>query len=106
VYLALAAQLLAGLDGIKNRIDPTAEGYGPIDKNIFTWTEEERGRIRSLPTSLSEACNALEADMAFLLEGDVFDQGQLKDYIAHLRAHEADVRNRPHPYEMALYFDV
>ena len=106
VYLALAAQLLAGMDGIRNRIDPTAEGFGPIDQNIFTWDEEQRRKIRSLPTSLTEACSALEGDMAFLLAGDVFDQGQLEDYLAHLRAHEADVRNRPHPYEMALYFDV
>ncbi len=106
VYLALAAQLLAGLDGIQRRLDPTALGFGPIDQNIFGWTEEQRRKIRSLPTSLAEACDALEADMDFLLAGDVFDRLQLEDYLVQLRIREAAVRNRPHPYEMALYFEA
>ena len=106
VYLALAAQLLAGIDGIRKRIDPTAEGFGPIDQNIFSWTDAQRAKVRSLPTSLTEACAALEQDMGFLLEGEVFDRLQLEDYLGHLRAHESDVRARPHPYEMSLYFDV
>ncbi len=106
VYLALAAQLMAGLDGILKRIDPRAEGFGPIDKNVFALTEEERRKIRSLPTSLSEACDALEQDHQFLLKGDVFDEGQLADYIRHLRADDAAVRNRPHPYEVGKYFDA
>jgi glutamine synthetase len=106
VYLALAAQLMAGLDGIAKKIDPTAEGFGPIDKNIFTWSEEERKSIRSLPTSLVEACDALESDHEFLLAGDVFDHDQILDFIKHLRADDAAVRNRPHPFEVGRYFDA
>jgi glutamine synthetase len=106
VYLALAAQLMAGIDGIRNRIDPTAEGFGPFDVNLFTWSEEERRKIKPLPTSLRQACLALENDMDFLLEGDVFDRGQLNDWIKTLLQHHSAVRNRPHPYELTLYYDV
>jgi glutamine synthetase len=106
VYLALAAQLMAGLDGIAKRIDPTAEGFGPIDKNVFALSEEERRTIRSLPTSLAQACDALEEDHDFLLAGDVFDATMLADYIRHLRADDAAVRERPHPFEVGRYFDA
>lgn len=106
IYLALAAQLMAGLDGIAKKIDPTAEGFGPIDQNIFSWSEEQRKSVRSLPTSLAEACDALEADHDFLLAGDVFDRDQLLDFVKHLRADDASVRNRPHPFEVGRYFDV
>jgi glutamine synthetase len=106
VYLALAAQLMAGIDGIMRKIDPREAGFGPIDGNIFNWSEEQRRTIRSLPTSLSEACDALESDHDFLLAGGVFDRKQLLDFIAHLRANDADVRNRPHPYEVGKYFDA
>ncbi len=106
VYLALAAQLLAGIDGIQKQMDPTALGFGPIDQNIFSWSEEQRRSIKSLPTSLTEACAALEGDMDFLLAGGTFDRLQLEDYLLHLRSQEAAVRNRPHPYEMALYFEA
>ena len=106
VYLALAAQLLAGIDGIQKKMDPTALGFGPIDQNIFGWSEEQRKKIKSLPTSLTEACDALESDMDFLLAGGAFERLQLEDLLKHLRAQEAAVRNRPHPYEMALYFEA
>ena len=107
VYLALAAQLLAGLDGIARQIDPQASGFGPIDANIFAWTEEQRRQIKPLPASLLEACRALESDHAFLLRGGVFDEGLIADWIAHkLNEEYYQVRNRPHPYEMTLYFDV
>jgi glutamine synthetase len=106
VYLALAAQLMAGIDGILNKIDPRAEGFGPVDKNVFALSDEERRKIKSLPTSLSEACDALESDHDFLLAGDVFDGAQLADYVTHLRADDANVRNRPHPFEVGKYFDV
>jgi len=107
VYLALAGQLLAGLDGILNKIDPTENGFGPIDQNIFAWTDEQRKKIKPLPSSLREACEALERDHDFLLAGGVFDEGQIADWISHKLDEEYyQVRNRPHPYEMALYFDV
>ena len=102
-----AGQLLAGLDGILNQIDPTENGFGPIDQNIFAWTDEQRKKIRPLPSSLRQVCEALEHDHDFLLAGGVFDEGQIADWISHkLNEEYYQVRNRPHPYEMALYFDV
>jgi len=107
VYMALAAMLLAGLDGIKNEIDPTAHGFGPIDQNIFAWSEEQRATIKGLPYSLNEALIALEADHEFLTAGDVFTPEMLAQWVSHKRNQEYyQVRNRPHPYEMSLYFDV
>ncbi|RLC95866.1 MAG: type I glutamate--ammonia ligase [Chloroflexi bacterium] len=107
VYLALAAQLLAGLDGIRRRIDPTEAGFGPIDANVFSWTDEQRAAIRSLPASLKGALDALAEDHDFLLAGDVFDEDLIERWIAFKMDDEYyQVRNRPHPYEMELYFDV
>lgn len=107
VYLMLAAQLMAGLDGILNKIDPTAAGFGPIDENIFGWSDEQRARIKSLPNSLDTALRALAADHAFLTVGGVFSEEMLYQWIDYKRNQEYyPVRNRPHPYEMSLYFDV
>jgi len=107
VYLALAAQLLAGLDGIKNKIDPTEAGFGPFDANIFAWTEEQRSSIKSLPATLNEALIALEHDHDYLLAGEVFSPELIKQWIDYKRNQEYyQVRNRPHPYEMYLYYDV
>ncbi|MEW6094127.1 MAG: hypothetical protein AB1531_09205, partial [Chloroflexota bacterium] len=107
VYLMLAAMLMAGLDGIRNNIDPTANGFGPIDQNIFAWSEEQRAAIKSLPASLNEALRALEADHDFLLAGGVFSEELIKQWVDYKRNTEYfAVRNRPHPYEMSLYFDV
>ena len=107
VYLALGAMLMAGLDGIRNKIDPTAAGFGPIDQNVFAWTEEQRSRIKPLPSSLNEALHALEIDHGFLTTGGVFTEEMLNQWIDFKRQQEYyAVRNRPHPYEMNLYFDV
>jgi glutamine synthetase len=106
IYLALAAQLMAGIDGILNKIDPTAEGFGPFDVNLFSWSEEERKKIRALPTSLDQACDALEQDHDFLLAGGVFDKLQLEDWLKALRQHQTSVNNRPHPFEISLYYDA
>jgi glutamine synthetase len=106
-YLALAAQLLAGIDGIRRCIDPTTAGFGPIDANIFAWSDEQRGAIKHLPGSLNEALQALEADHGFLLAGEVFSPELLEQWIAYKRhAEYYQVRNRPHPFEMQLYFDA
>jgi len=106
-YLALAAQLMAGLDGIRRQIDPTAAGFGPIDANIFSWSDERRAAIKHLPGSLKEALDALQADHEFLLHGEVFSEELLDQWVAFKREAEYyPVRNRPHPYEMQLYFDV
>jgi glutamine synthetase len=107
VYLALAAQLMAGLDGILNEIDPTEAGFGPFDTNIFDWPLEERKKIKGLPASLGQALEALDADHEFLLAGDVMDAEFIQDWIDYKMTHEhLEVRDRPHPYEMALYFDA
>jgi glutamine synthetase len=107
VYLALAAQLLAGLDGIQRQIDPGEAGFGPIEANIFTWSAEQRADIRGLPSTLNEALVALEKDHEFLLAGEVFSQELLQQWVDFKREQEYyPVRNRPHPYEMSLYFDV
>ncbi len=107
VYMALAAQLLAGLDGIHKQIDPTQAGFGPIDANIFAWSEQQRTQIKSLPDSLNSALTALEQDHEFLLAGDVFSDLLINQWVDFKRNQEYyQVRNRPHPYEMSLYFDV
>jgi glutamine synthetase len=106
IYLALAVQLMAGIDGIRRELDPSALGFGPFDANIFTWSEEQRKTIRPLPASLREALDALERDHAFLLAGDVFDAGQIAEWIKVRRDEYFAVRNRPHPIEVTMYFDV
>jgi len=105
-YLAATVQLMAGLDGIRKKIDPSAGGFGPIDDDIFSWPEEKRRQIKSLPASLEEALDALEADHEFLLEGGVFSEELIGRWISHKRRESRAVRNRPHPYEVELYFDL
>jgi glutamine synthetase len=107
IYLALAAQLLAGLDGIRQQIEPGALGFGPIDANIFAWSEEQRAGIHKLPSSMREAMLALQDDHAFLLAGGVFSPELIQQWVeTKLEAEYYQVRNRPHPYEVSLYFDV
>ncbi|MCB9004083.1 MAG: type I glutamate--ammonia ligase [Ardenticatenaceae bacterium] len=107
IYLMLAAQLMAGLDGIRRQIDPTEVGFGPIDEDVFGWDETKKASISALPDSLEAALQALEADHEFLLAGDVFSAEMIEQWIAFKReAEHLQVRNRPHPYEMELYFDV
>jgi glutamine synthetase len=102
-YLAFAAMLMAGLDGIENRIDPGQ----PMDKDVYDLTEEELASVPSMPGSLEEALDALQADHAFLLKGDVFTEELLRTYVSYKRSQEVDaIRQRPHPYEFALYYDI
>lgn len=104
-YLAMAAMLMAGIDGMRKQIDPTVEGFGPFDEDIFSWTPEKRATIKSLPTSLDEALNALAEDHDFLLVEDVFTEELIRDWTKAKRAEIDDLRKRPHPYEMERYFD-
>ncbi len=102
-YLCFAALLMAGLDGIQNRIDPGE----PMDKDLYELPPEELKLIKQVPGSLAEVLDALEADHEFLLRGDVFTSDLIEAYIAYKRQVEVDpVRMRPHPYEFTLYFDV
>ena len=104
-YLAFAAMLMAGLDGIRKKIDPRELGYGPIDKNIYELSEAEKNEIRSVPASLDEALDALETDHEFLTEGGVFTKSFIDNYIEFKRGEAKAVSIRTHPYEYALYFD-
>ncbi|WNQ10184.1 type I glutamate--ammonia ligase [Paenibacillus aurantius] len=103
-YLAFAAMLLAGLDGIEKKIDPRELGYGPFDKNIYELPEEELREIRSVPASLDEALDALAADSEFLTQGGVFSQDFITNYIEFKRGEAKSVAIRIHPQEYALYF--
>jgi glutamine synthetase len=106
-YLTFAALLCAGLDGIRRGIDPTKEGMGPLDRNIYDLSPDEYEKIRSVPGSLDEALAALEADHEFLLEGGVFTRDVIDTWIGLKMSSEADeVRLRPTPHEYFLYFDV
>ncbi|MEI7025968.1 type I glutamate--ammonia ligase [Paenibacillus sp. y28] len=104
-YLAFAAMLMAGLDGIKRKLDPRALGYGPLDKNIYDLPEEDKKEIRSVPRDLDAALDALEADHEFLTEGGVFSQDFLNNYIEFKRAEAKSVNIRINPFEYGLYFD-
>lgn len=102
-YLCFAALLMAGLDGIQNRIDPG----DPFDKDLYELPVEEAKLIKQVPGSLGDVLDALEADHEFLLKGDVFTTDLLEGYIKYKRQTELDaVRMRPHPHEFSLYFDV
>lgn len=104
-YLAFAAMLLAGLDGIKRKLDPVALGYGPFDKNIYELPEEDKKEIRSVPGTLDEALDALEADSEFLTESGVFTKDFIDNYVALKRSEAKAVAIRVHPHEYSLYFD-
>jgi glutamine synthetase len=102
-YLCFAALLMAGLDGVQNRIDPGE----PMDKDLYELPPEEAKQVRQVPGSLGAVLDALEADHEFLLKGDVFTTDLLEAYIAYKREIEVDpVRMRPHPHEFTLYYDV
>lgn len=101
-YLACAAQLMAGLDGIQNKIHPGE----PLDKNLYDLPPEELAQVPHVPDSLRGALEALEGDFEFLTKGDVFTADFIENFIAMKRAEYDAVRLRPHPYEFHLYFDV
>lgn len=104
-YLAFAAMLMAGLDGIKRKINPTELGYGPVDKNIYELSEDDKANIRSVPASLEEALDALAADYEFLTEGGVFTKDFIDNYIKFKRNEAKSVAIRVHPHEYSLYYD-
>ncbi|MFQ5803543.1 MAG: type I glutamate--ammonia ligase [Candidatus Methylomirabilales bacterium] len=102
-YLAFAAMLMAGLDGIQNKIDPGS----PLDKDIYELPPEELAEVPAVPASLGEALDALERDHEFLLNGDVFTEDVIETWLWYKRTKEVDpVRLRPHPYEFVLYYDL
>ncbi len=102
-YLAFSAMLMAGLDGIRNRIEPPE----PIDKDLYELPPEEHAQIAQVPTSLEGALDALAADHDYLTEGDVFTPDLIQTWIDYKRHQEIDsLRQRPHPHEFSLYYDL
>ncbi len=104
-YLAFPAMLMAGLDGVRRKLNASA--FGPMDVNTYELSGEDATKVRSVPGSLGAVLTALEADHEFLLEGDVFTEDLLETWISYKRVRELqEVNIRPHPYEFYLYFDV
>ena len=102
-YLAFPALLMAGLDGIRNKIEPV----DPVDKDLYELPPEELAEVPQVPGSLEGALLALETDHDFLLEGGVFTEDVITHWIDYKRAHEVDeLRLRPHPWEFYLYYDI
>jgi glutamine synthetase len=102
-YLAFSAMLLAGLDGVQNRIDPGE----PLEKDIYDLSPEELKDVPTLPGTLDDSLKALEADHEFLLKGDVFTPQLIERWIGYKRDKEiTPMRMRPHPLEFSLYFDI
>jgi len=102
-YLALAAMLMAGLDGIERRLDPGA----PMDVDLYELAAHDGESVKQVPGSLGEVLDALEADHEFLLRGGVFTEDLIQTWIQWKRTREVDaVRLRPHPWEFHLYYDV
>jgi glutamine synthetase len=101
-YLCYTALLLAGLDGVLNKIEPGE----PMDKNMYELPPEQLAKVPQVPSSLGEALDHLEKDHKFLLQGDVFTADFLEMWISHKRKEADALRLRPHPYEFHLYYDV
>ncbi|RLP09594.1 type I glutamate--ammonia ligase [Propionibacterium australiense] len=101
-YLAFAAQLMAGIDGIQNKIEPPA----PIDKDLYELPPEEYDQVDQVPSSLAEVLDALEEDNEYLLAGDVFTPDLIDTWIDMKREEIAELQQRPHPYEFDLYYQI
>jgi glutamine synthetase len=102
-YLAFSAMLMAGLDGIKKKIEPPA----PIDEDLYELHDDRKKSIKMVPGSLSESLDALEKDHAFLLQGDVFTPDVVETWLSMKRSKDvAAINLRPHPYEFFLYYDA
>ncbi len=102
-YLAFAAMLMAGIDGVVNKIDPGQ----PMDVDLYDLPREQADIIQQVPGSLEESLDALEQDHDFLLQGDVFTKDVIETWLEYKRTSEVDeIRQRPHPYEFFLYYDA
>lgn len=105
-YFCYAAILMAGLDGIKNKIDPHANGWGPYDVNLYHLSEEEKAKLKHLPTSLTEALDALEKDNDYLTAGGVFPKELIANFIKSKRAEVSEMNKIPHPAEFDKYYNL
>ena len=105
-YLCYSAIVMAAIDGIQKKSDPTRLGFGPYDKNMWFLTEEEQKVVKSLPKSLEEAAVALEKDYQFLLNGGVFSQDLINNQLKKIRKDEEEISMAPHPLEFQKYYDL
>ena len=105
-YFCYAAILMAGLDGIKNKIDPHENGWGPYDMNLFHLSDEEKAKLSHLPTRLEDALDALEADHDYLTAGGVFPEELISNFIKTKRNECREIANIPHPAEFDKYFNI
>ena len=105
-YLCYSAILMAGLDGIKNQIDPHENGWGPYDVNLYSLSNEEKAKLKALPTSLEAALDALEADHDYLMAGGVFPELLIKNFISSKRQECREMAAIPHPAEFAKYYNI
>lgn len=106
-YLAYTALLMAGIDGVINKIDPVSEGFGPYDVNVFELPDDEKAKIKTLPKSLLEALDALKQDNEFLMRGQVFDKHFIENWIDFKYKKEyLPSSTVPTPYEFELYYDL
>ncbi|MBQ4638977.1 MAG: type I glutamate--ammonia ligase [Clostridia bacterium] len=105
-YFCYAAILMAGLDGIKNQIDPHENGWGPYDMNLYHLSDEEKAKLHHLPTSLEQALDALEQDHDYLTAGGVFPETLLKNFIKGKRQECSDMSKIPHPAEFDKYYNL
>lgn len=105
-YYAYAAILMAGIDGVLNKIDPSACGWGPYDFNLYDLSDDEKARIESLPRTLEEALDALEADHDYLTAGGVFPERLIEIWIDRKRREALELSQIPTPAEFGKYFDL
>lgn len=105
-YFCYAALLMAGLDGIENRIDPRGNGWGPYDMNLYSLKDEEKAKLHHLPTTLEQTLDALECDHEYLTKGGVFPERLISNFIAGKRRECAELAKIPHPAEFDRYYNV
>lgn len=105
-YFCYAALLMAGLDGVKNKVDPHENGWGPYDFNLYNLPEEEKKKLKGLPTTLESALDALEADHDYLTEGGVFPEELIKNFIKTKRLECSEIAKVPHPVEFEKYYNL
>ena len=97
---------MAGLDGIENRIDPSANGWGPYDYNLYELSSEQQAKIQSLPKTLEEALDALERDHDYLTKNGVFPERLIQIWLERKRKESRTISQIPHPAEFGAYYDL
>lgn len=105
-YLAYASTILAAIDGIENRINPTEEGFGPYDMNLYNLSEEDKEKVKGLPTNLVEASEALKADDDFLIRDGVFSKNMINNQHKRILADHYHIAKLPHPEEFVKYYNL